>query len=92
MLMFDLFNIHFAFLDPETTSLLPWFGDRIYQITIVLTEGKRIKSTVDLLLNPERELSLAALYINRLDESKLSATHISRARRIYPRTNPIALF
>jgi len=55
-------------------------------------ESKRIKSIVDLLLNPEHGLSHTAFYINRLDESKLSATHISRARRIYPRTNPIALF
>jgi hypothetical protein len=28
----------------------------------------------DLLLNSERELSLAAFYINRLDESKLSVS------------------
>ena len=53
---------------------LPWFRDWICQITVILTEGKRIKSTVDLLLNPERELSLAAFYINRLDESKLSVS------------------
>jgi DNA polymerase-3 subunit epsilon len=72
--MFDLSNARFAFLDIETTGLSPWFGDRVCQIAIVLTEGKRIKSTVDLLLNPERELSLAAFYINRLDESKLSVS------------------
>ena len=72
--MFDLSNAHFAFLDIETTGLSPWFGDRICQIAIVLTEGKRIKRTVDLLLNPERELSPAAFYINGLDESKLSAS------------------
>lgn len=71
--MFDLSNARFAFLDIETTGLSPWFGDRICQIAIVLTEGKRIKSTVDLLVNPERELSPAAFHINGLDESKLSA-------------------
>ncbi len=71
--MFDLSNARFAFLDIETTGLSPWFGDRICQIAIVLTEGKRIKSTVDLLLDPERELSPAAFHINGLDESKLSA-------------------
>jgi len=70
--MFDLSNARFAFLDVETTGLSPWFGDRICQIAVVLTEGKRIKSTVDLLLNPERTLSPAALHANGLDESKLA--------------------
>ena len=71
--MFDLSNARFAFLDIETTGLSPWFGDRICQIAIVLTEGKRIKSTLDLLINPGRGLSPAASHINGLDESKLSA-------------------
>ena len=71
--MFDLSNARFAFLDIETTGLSPWFGDRICQIAVVLTEGKRIKSTVDLLINPERTLSPAAAHINGLDESKLAS-------------------
>jgi DNA polymerase III epsilon subunit family exonuclease len=70
--MFDLSNARFAFLDIETTGLSPWFGDRICQIAVILTEGKRIKSTVDLLLNPEHDLSPAASHINGLDESKLA--------------------
>jgi len=60
-------------LDIETTGLSPWFGDRICQIAIVLTEGKRIKSTLDLLVNPEHEISPAAFQINGLDESRLAA-------------------
>jgi DNA polymerase-3 subunit epsilon len=76
--MFDISNARFAFLDIETTGLSPWFGDRICQIAIVITEGRRIKSTVDLILNPERELSPAASHINGLDESKLSAVPIPR--------------
>ncbi len=71
--MFNIANARFAFLDIETTGLSPWFGDRICQIAIVLTEGKRIKSTVDLLINPDRTLSPSAVHINGLDESKLSA-------------------
>lgn len=71
--MFNLANARFAFLDIETTGLSPWFGDRICQIAVVLTEGKRIQSTVDLLINPERTLSAAAVHVNGLDESKLSA-------------------
>ena len=71
--MFNIANARFAFLDIETTGLSPWFGDRISQIAIVLTEGKRIKSTLDLLVNPERILSPSAVHINGLDESKLSA-------------------
>jgi DNA polymerase III epsilon subunit family exonuclease len=70
--MFDLSNARFAFLDIETTGLSPWFGDRICQIAVVITEGKRIKLTVDLLLNPEHDLSPAASHANGLDESKLA--------------------
>lgn len=69
--MFNLSNARFAFLDIETTGLSPWFGDRICQIAIVLTEGKRIKQTFDLLINPERDLSPAALHVNGLDENEL---------------------
>jgi DNA polymerase III subunit epsilon len=70
--MIDISNARFAFLDIETSGLSPWFGDRICQIAVVLTEGKRIKSTLDLLLNPEHEISPAAFHVNGLDESKLA--------------------
>ena len=74
--MFDLSNAPFAFLDIETTGLSPWFGDRICQLALVLTEGRRIKTSLDLLINPERTLSPAAAYVNGLDESELaSAPH-----------------
>jgi DNA polymerase-3 subunit epsilon len=71
--MFDISNARFAFLDIETTGLSPWFGDRICQVAVVVTEGKRIKLTLDLLINPERTLSPSAVHVNGLDESKLSA-------------------
>jgi DNA polymerase III epsilon subunit family exonuclease len=71
--MFDLSNARFAFLDIETTGLSPWFGDRICQMAVVVTEGRRVKSTVDLLLNPGRSLSPAVFHVNGLRESKLSA-------------------
>lgn len=71
--MFNISNARFAFLDIETTGLSPWFGDRICQVAVVLTEGKRIKGTLDLLINPERILSPSAAHVNGLDESKLSA-------------------
>ncbi|MFN8412170.1 MAG: exonuclease domain-containing protein [Anaerolineales bacterium] len=70
--MLDISNAKFAFLDIETTGLTPWFGDRICQIAVVVTEGKRIKSTVDLLINPERELSPAALQVNKLTDEALT--------------------
>jgi DNA polymerase III epsilon subunit family exonuclease len=71
--MFNIATARFAFLDIETTGLSPWFGDRICQVAVVLTEGKRIKGTLDLLINPERTLSPSAVHVNGLDESKLSA-------------------
>jgi DNA polymerase-3 subunit epsilon len=70
--MFDLTNCHFAFLDLETTGLSPWFGDRICEVGIVLTEGKRIKGTFETLVNPGRELSPAAASTNGLTDAELA--------------------
>src|SRR5687768_9354431 len=58
--MFDLSSARFAFLDMETTGLSPWFGDRICEVGIVLTEGRRVKQQVHKLVNPEYPLSLGA--------------------------------
>jgi DNA polymerase-3 subunit epsilon len=70
--MFDLTNCRFAFLDLETTGLSPWFGDRICEVGIVLTEGKRIRDTYETLVNPGRELSPAAASTNGLTDAKLA--------------------
>jgi len=70
--MLDLTNARFAFLDIETTGLSPWFGDRICQIAIVTSEGRRVKSTFETLVNPEQPLSPAAAYVNGLDENELA--------------------
>jgi DNA polymerase III subunit epsilon len=69
--MFDLTNARFAFLDIETTGLSPWFGDRICEVAVVITEGKRIKNTYSTLINPERPLSPGALSANALTETDL---------------------
>ncbi|MBI3168122.1 MAG: WYL domain-containing protein [Chloroflexi bacterium] len=69
--MLELSNTRFSFLDIETTGLSPWFGDRICQIAVIVTEGKRIKRTLDLLLDPERELSPSAVHVNGLDAAAL---------------------
>lgn len=69
--MLELSSTRFAFLDIETTGLSPWFGDRICQLAVIVTEGKRIKRTLDLLLDPERELSPSAIHVNGLDAGTL---------------------
>ncbi len=69
--MFDLANARFAFFDLEKTGLSPWFGDRICEVGIVLTEGRRIKSTYQTLVNPERELSFGAASTNGLSDREL---------------------
>ncbi len=69
--MLDLANAKFAFLDLETTGLSPWFGDRICEVGILLTEGKRIKSTYQTLVNPERPLSPAAASTHKLTDRNL---------------------
>jgi DNA polymerase-3 subunit epsilon len=70
--MLDISNCRFAFLDLETTGLSPWFGDRVCEVGIVLTEGKRIKETYQQLVNPERLLSPAAASTNRLSDTELA--------------------
>src|ERR1043165_4519722 len=69
---FDLSNARFAFLDLETTGLSPWFGDRICEVGIVLTEGKRIKQQIQMLVNPEHPLSLGAASTSGLTDEQLS--------------------
>ncbi len=70
--MFDLSNCRFAFLDLETTGLSPWFGDRICEVGILISEGKRIKETYQQLVNPERPLSPAAASTNGLKDAELA--------------------
>lgn len=74
--MFDLASARFAFLDLETTGLSPWFGDRICEVGIVCTEGKRIKQQIQRLINPERPLSLGAASASGLTDKELSAAPI----------------
>jgi len=70
--MFDLSSARFAFLDLETTGLSPWFGDRICEVGIVLTEGRRIKQQVQMLVNPDCPLSLGAASTSGLTDEQLS--------------------
>src|SRR5512147_2490455 len=72
-LMFDISNARFAFLDLETTGLSPWFGDRICEVGIVISEGKRIKEQYQQLVNPERELSPGAASTNGLSDDDLKS-------------------
>jgi len=71
--MFDLTNHRFAFLDFETTGLSPWFGDRICEVGVVLTEGKRIRDMYETLVNPGRELSPSAASTNGLTDEILAS-------------------
>ena len=68
---FDVSSARFAFLDLETTGLSPWFGDRICEVGIVLTEGKRIRRQFQTLVNPERPLSIGAASTNHLTDEEL---------------------
>jgi DNA polymerase III epsilon subunit family exonuclease len=74
--MFDLSSARFAFLDLETTGLSPWFGDRICEVGIVLTEGRRIKQQFQMLVNPERPLSPAAASTNRFTDEQLAGERL----------------
>ena len=71
--MFDLSSARFAFLDLETTGLSPWFGDRICEVGIVISEGKRIRKQYRQLVNPDRLLSLGAASTNGLSDEDLKS-------------------
>ncbi|MBK9924275.1 MAG: WYL domain-containing protein [Anaerolineales bacterium] len=71
--MFDISNARFTFLDLETTGLSPWFGDRICEVGIVITEGKRIKEQYQQLVYPERPLSPGAASTNGLSDEDLKS-------------------
>src|SRR3970282_157015 len=73
IVMFDISNARFAFLDLETTGLSPWFGDRVCEVGIVLTDGKRIKEQYQTLVNPERPLSPGAASTNGLTDEELKS-------------------
>lgn len=77
--MFDLASARFAFLDLETTGLSPWFGDRICEVGLVITEGRRIKDTYQTLVNPERELSFGAASTNGLSDAELASAPLFAA-------------
>jgi len=71
--MFDISNARFAFLDLETTGLSPWFGDRICEVGIVISEGKRIREQYQTLVNPECPLSPGAASTNGLSDEELKS-------------------
>jgi len=71
--MFDISNARFAFLDLETTGLSPWFGDRICEVGIVISEGKRIREQYQTRVNPERPLSVGAASTNGLTDEELAS-------------------
>lgn len=74
--MHDLASARFAFLDLETTGLSPWFGDRVCEVGIVITHGRRIRDTYQTLVNPQRVLSFGAASTNGLTDAELAEAPI----------------
>lgn len=74
--MLDLSNARFAFLDLETTGLSPWFGDRVCEVGIVVTEGRRIKGAYQTFVNPEQPLSPGAASVSGLSDADLQSAPI----------------
>jgi DNA polymerase III epsilon subunit len=77
--MIDLSSARFAFLDLETTGLSPWFGDRICEVGIVLTEGRRIKQQFQTFVKPEYPISLAAASTSGITEEQLASAPLFAA-------------
>ncbi|MBI2070490.1 MAG: 3'-5' exonuclease [Elusimicrobia bacterium] len=60
-----------CFIDCETTGLDPFHGDRICEIAFVRVEQGSITKTFETLINPEREISLGAFFVNGIDGRSL---------------------
>jgi len=68
MLSASLTDIHFSYLDLETTGLDPYSGDRICEISILKTKGEKVVDTIETLINPGRSISTRAASINRISD------------------------
>ncbi len=68
MLSTSLTDIHFSYLDVETTGLDPYSGDRICEISIVKTSGEKVFDKFETLINPGRTIPTRAASINRITD------------------------
>ncbi|MDA2918184.1 WYL domain-containing protein [Desulfobacterota bacterium AH_259_B03_O07] len=68
MLSTSLTDIHFSYLDVETTGLDPYSGDRICEISIVKTRGKKVFDKFETLINPGRIIPTRAASIHRITD------------------------
>lgn len=60
-----------CFLDCETTGLDPFHGDRICEIALVRVEKGITTKTFEALIDPQREISLGAFFINGIKPEML---------------------
>lgn len=60
-----------AAFDVETTGLSAFFGDRVCEVGIVLTQGDEILDSYQTLVNPHRPLSPGAARVNGLTDAQL---------------------
>ncbi|MFC1703361.1 exonuclease domain-containing protein [Candidatus Omnitrophota bacterium] len=61
-------NTEFVIVDVETTGLSPQMGDRICEIAAMRVKGKKIVSTFQSLVNPQRSISYGAYEVNHISD------------------------
>lgn len=61
-----------AFLDVETTGLSAAYDDRICEIGIVRTSGRKVLSKFESLVNPGRPVSFGALAVHNISDAMLA--------------------
>jgi DNA polymerase III epsilon subunit family exonuclease len=68
----DLLKQKFVFLDVETTGLSPQRGDRVIEIALMVTRGFDIQKRYAQLVNPQRDISWGAYFVNRITPDMLT--------------------
>jgi DNA polymerase III epsilon subunit family exonuclease len=61
-----------SFLDVETTGLSAFYDDRICEIGILRTSGRRVLSKFESLVNPGRPVSYGALAVHHISDEMLA--------------------
>lgn len=63
----DLEQVTFAFLDVETTGLDP-AGDRVCEVAVLRSRGRRVIGQYQTLINPGRPIPIEAQRVNRITD------------------------
>lgn len=71
-------EVEFTIFDTETTGLCPEAGDRIVELAALRIKGQKRIATFQMLVNPERPISLGAFEVNHITSEMLEGAPLMR--------------